>query len=78
MTTRDSVFGDVHLGYIVVETDKFSDWRRFGEDAIGMHYDDTMANVMRFRLDDNECRFLLQRGPAEDVTARRVPRFCPA
>ena len=24
---------------------------------------------MRFRLDDNECRFLLQRGPAEDVTA---------
>ena len=24
---------------------------------------------MRFRLDDNECRFLLHRGPAEDVTA---------
>jgi 2,3-dihydroxybiphenyl 1,2-dioxygenase len=24
---------------------------------------------MRFRLDDNECRFLLRRGPAEDVTA---------
>ena len=24
---------------------------------------------MRFRLDDNECRFLLQRGPAEDTTA---------
>ncbi len=23
---------------------------------------------MRFRLDDHECRFLLQRGPAEDVT----------
>ena len=24
---------------------------------------------MRFRLDDNECRFLLRRGPAEDVSA---------
>ena len=32
-----SVFGNVHLGYIVIETDKFADWRRFGRDAIGMH-----------------------------------------
>lgn len=24
---------------------------------------------MRFRLDDQECRFLLRRGPAEDVVA---------
>ncbi|BBY65846.1 VOC family protein [Mycolicibacterium helvum] len=67
MTT--DVFGRVHLGYIVIETEKFSDWRRFGRDAIGMHLDDTLPGVMRFRLDDNECRFLLQRGPAEDTTA---------
>jgi 2,3-dihydroxybiphenyl 1,2-dioxygenase len=64
-----SVFGNVHLGYIVVETEKFSDWQRFGRDAIGMHLDDASIDTMRFRLDDNECRFLLQRGPAEDVTA---------
>jgi 2,3-dihydroxybiphenyl 1,2-dioxygenase len=64
-----NIFGNVHLGYIVIETDKFADWRRFGRDAIGMHYDDTLPDVMRFRLDDNESRFLLQRGPAEDVTA---------
>lgn len=64
-----SVFGSVHLGYIVIETEKFSDWRRFGRDAIGMHLDDTLAGVIRFRLDDRQCRFLLQRGPAEDVTA---------
>ncbi len=64
-----SVFGRVHLGYLVIESEKFSDWRRFGRDAIGMHVDDTLPDVMRFRLDDNECRFLLQRGPAEDVTA---------
>lgn len=63
------VFGSVQLGYIVVETDKFGEWRRFGRDAIGMHLDETLPNVMRFRLDDNVCRFLLQRGPAEDVTA---------
>jgi 2,3-dihydroxybiphenyl 1,2-dioxygenase len=63
-----SVFGKVHLGYIVIETEKFGDWRRFGRDAIGMHVDDGRTD-MRFRLDDHECRFLLQRGPAEDVTA---------
>ncbi|WP_431232948.1 VOC family protein [Mycolicibacterium psychrotolerans] len=67
MTT--DVFGRVHLGYLVVETEKFSDWARFGRDAIGMHLDDTLPDVLRFRLDDNACRFLLQRGPAEDTTA---------
>lgn len=64
-----SVFGAVHLGYVVIETNRFSDWRRFGCDAVGMHVDATVSDVMRFRLDDNEARFLLQRGPAEDVTA---------
>ena len=64
-----NVFGKVHLGYLVIETEKFADWRRFGRDAIGMHLDETRADVMRFRLDDNTCRFLLQRGPAEDTTA---------
>ncbi|WP_111512049.1 VOC family protein [Mycobacterium kyogaense] len=66
--TKD-VFGRVHLGYVVIETGRFGEWRRFGRDAIGMHVDDTLADVMRFRLDDNACRFLLQRGPAEDATA---------
>ncbi|WP_458320024.1 VOC family protein [Mycolicibacterium brisbanense] len=64
-----SVFGNVQLGYIVIETEKFADWRRFGREAIGLHLDDALPGVVRFRLDDNECRFLLQRGPAEDVTA---------
>jgi 2,3-dihydroxybiphenyl 1,2-dioxygenase len=64
-----SIFGNVRLGYVVIETEKFADWRRFGRDAIGMHLDETLSDVMRFRLDDNECRFLLERGPGEDVTA---------
>lgn len=64
-----NVFGRVHLGYLVIETNKFADWRRFGRDAIGMHLDDALPDVQRFRVDDHACRFLLQRGPAEDVTA---------
>lgn len=62
-----SVFGAVHLGYIIIETNRFADWRRFGTDAIGMHHDALSRDLMRFRLDDQECRFLLRRGPAEDV-----------
>ncbi|MCC5577623.1 VOC family protein [Microtetraspora sp. AC03309] len=68
-TPTPSVFGAVHLGYLVIETDRFADWRRFGTDAIGMHHDTLDTDRMRFRLDDQECRFLLRRGPAEDVVA---------
>lgn len=64
-----SVFGHVSLGYLAVETERFADWRRFGRDAIGMHLDDLDTDAMRFRLDEQQCRFLLRRGPAEDVTA---------
>ncbi|MCX5372521.1 VOC family protein [Streptomyces sp. NBC_00103] len=69
MTTpgAPSVFGAVHLGYIIIETNRFTDWQRFGTDAIGMHHDSLSHDLMRFRLDDQECRFLLRRGPAEDV-----------
>ena len=43
-----NIFGNVHLGYIVIETDRFADWRRFGRDAIGMHLDETLPDVMRY------------------------------
>ncbi|MEU6845612.1 VOC family protein [Streptomyces sp. NPDC046716] len=68
-TSAPSVFGAVHLGYIVIETNHFADWQRFGTDAIGMHHDALASDLMRFRLDDQECRFLLRKGPAEDVVA---------
>ena len=64
-----SVFGKVQLGYLVVESQRFREWRRIGSDAIGLHVDELDADTMRFRLDDRECRFLIQRGPAEDLMA---------
>jgi len=67
--TDGSVFGSVHLGYLVVESQRFADWRRFGADAIGLHVDQLTEDVLRFRIDDRECRFLIQRGPAEDLMA---------
>lgn len=64
-----NVFGKVQLGYLVVESQRFRDWRRFGSDTIGLHVDELSTDTMRFRLDERECRFLIQRGPAEDLMA---------
>lgn len=69
ITDAPSVFGNVHLGYIVIESQRFSEWRRFGKDAIGMHLDELSPGVVRFRLDDHQARFIVVRGPAEDVVA---------
>ncbi|MBF6079254.1 VOC family protein [Nocardia beijingensis] len=65
----DSVFGAVHLGYLVVQSQRLSDWHRFGASAIGTHTDRLDTDTLRLRLDDRACRFLIQRGAAEDVTA---------
>ncbi|MDL5159667.1 VOC family protein [Actinomycetospora termitidis] len=67
-TPPASVFGRVHLGYLVIETQRMTDWRRFGVDAVGMHADELDRDTLRFRMDEHACRFLLERGPAEDVT----------
>lgn len=64
-----SVFGAVQLGYLVVESQRLNAWHRFGADAIGLHVDELTDGTLRFRLDEHECRFLIQRGPAEDLTA---------
>ncbi|WP_067904995.1 VOC family protein [Nocardia vaccinii] len=66
--TDGSVFGAVHLGYLVVESHRMVDWRRFGADAIGLHVD-SVGDCLRFRLDEHACRFLIRPGAAEDVTA---------
>lgn len=68
-TTDGDVFGAVHLGYLVVESQRLREWHRFGADAIGLHVDELVDGSLRFRLDDRECRFLIRRGPAEDLVA---------
>lgn len=65
----DTVFGSVQLGYLAIGSERIRDWHRFGADAIGLHVDELSNDVLRFRLDDHECRFLIERGPAEDVNA---------
>ncbi|MFJ2756331.1 VOC family protein [Nocardioides sp. NPDC087217] len=65
----DSVYGAVHLGYLVVESQRLTTWHSFGADAIGLHVDELDGDTLRFRLDEHQCRFLIRRGPAEDLMA---------
>ncbi|WP_440713626.1 VOC family protein [Gordonia sp. FQ] len=67
--TDGSAFGAVQLGYLVVESQRLRTWQRFGADAIGLHVDELTNDALRFRLDEHECRFLIQRGAAEDLMA---------
>ena len=63
------VFGKVRLAHLVVESNRLSDWRRFLHDAVGAHVDDLDTGRLAFRMDEHRCRFLVTRGPAEDVAA---------
>lgn len=65
----ESVFSAVHLGYLTVRSQRLAEWRRFGELAVGLHVDRLDDATLRFRLDDRDCRWLIQRGQEEDVTA---------
>ncbi|MGV9413595.1 VOC family protein [Nocardia sp. NPDC003693] len=67
--SSESVYGSVHLGYLVIHSRRLRDWHRFGALAIGLHTDRPDADTLRFRLDDRACRFLIRRGSDEDVTA---------
>lgn len=57
------------VGYMVVETGRMADWRRFAVEGIGMHADDLPGGAMGLRIDDYQRRFLLRPGPAEDMIA---------
>lgn len=57
------------VGYMVIETQRMDDWRRFAVEGIGIHADDLPGGAMALRIDDYQRRFLVRPGPAEDVVA---------
>ena len=63
------VFGGVHLGYLVIETEKFDDWRRFGRDAIGMHLDETLPRRCGSASTTTSADSCSSADRAEDTTA---------
>jgi 2,3-dihydroxybiphenyl 1,2-dioxygenase len=64
-----SLFGRTSLGYVVVESRRLPEWRRFASDGLGLHADAIDADTLALRIDDHQRRLVVREGPAEDVTA---------
>lgn len=64
----NSVFGRVRMGYAVIDTQRLAAWRTLLADGLGMQVE-TAGNSLRVRIDERACRFLVQEGKAEDLTA---------
>lgn len=63
------IFGQVQMGYIVIESRKLDEWRRFGEEGLGLHLASAEAGTVAFRMDAHQRRIIVRNGPAEDVAA---------
>ena len=64
-----SLFGRVSLGYVVVESRKLPEWRRFAQEGLGLHVDTIGDRALAMRIDDHQLRLLVRDGAAEDVVA---------
>ena len=56
----------------MVESQRLTDWHRFGADAIGLHVDELTRDALRFRLDDRECRLPDPARPGRGRGRRRL------
>ena len=66
---RSDLFAKVRLGYVLVESRRLDDWRRFGAEGLGLHVDVDGDGTLAFRIDDHERRLIVSPGRAEDVVA---------
>ena len=64
-----SLFGRVSLGYVVVESGKLPEWRRFAHDGLGLHVDTVEGGALALRVDAHQRRIIVRDGAAEDVVA---------
>lgn len=62
------LFGRVQMGYLLVESRRLDDWRRFLKQGVGLHLESEADDHVAFRMDAHERRLVVQRGDAEDVT----------
>lgn len=57
------------LAYVVIESKRLDAWRQFAAEGLGLHVETIDRDALAFRIDDYARRFIVQRGPTEDVVA---------
>src|SRR3974390_2621826 len=62
-----SVYGRVQLGYVLVDSSRLADWKRFAADGIGMAVAENTAGVVALRTDAHARRLIVRNRPNEDV-----------
>ncbi|WP_262403399.1 hypothetical protein [Actinomadura sp. CNU-125] len=61
--------GIKELAYVVYEASSLDDWERFGVDLLGMQLAEKSADAIALRTDAKAHRWLVRRGPADDLAA---------
>jgi len=69
MSERTDIFGEVRLGYLVIDSARIADWRRFLKDGVGMHEAHAAEDLLAYRMDEHARRLLIRTGSAEDLGA---------
>lgn len=67
MNKPKDIFNSVQLGYVVIESRKLHDWRRFLKQGIGLHLAAEKDGLLAFRMDKQARRIIVREGDAEDV-----------
>ena len=62
-----SVYGRVQLGYLLVESSRLADWKRFAADGIGMAVVENTESVVALRTDTHARRLIVRNCPNEDL-----------
>ncbi|MFD7069756.1 VOC family protein [Streptomyces sp. NPDC059913] len=61
--------GVKELAYVVYEVSDLTDWERFGVELLGMQLGDRGEDWFGLRLDEKAHRWIVTRGPADDLAA---------
>ncbi|KCZ86018.1 Glyoxalase/bleomycin resistance protein/dioxygenase [Hyphomonas adhaerens MHS-3] len=57
------------LGYVVINSEKLDDWRKFSTEILGMQIGEDTDSYVSFRMDELAHRLIVQRGDEEDLSA---------
>ncbi len=68
-TEQTSLFGNVSMGYALIESNQLNHWRRFTEKGLGLHLECAEDDLLAFRMDSHQRRLIITKGSAEDFIA---------
>ena len=66
--TTSSVYGAVRLGYVLVESPRLAEWKRFAADGIGMALAEDGPSDLAFRTDAHARRLIVRKSALEDLS----------